>query len=226
MPRLQVRGSNVPENDCRRRNAPHHIRRPLATPKRSLSLRHGLYGCRHDRQNNVRGVHGIMINGLPCHNHLCIGADRLSGVEISIVMREVAARYFEPDLMPRLKQIAGRKHRDRIFVDSSRIDRFVRFQAVAVARPNDAVVEIDDLAARFDIDELRGPVGVGRRCRGEQLDRNRSCNLDRLPERWRRVREHVGAPFNIGLIVGPDRRNFSEAAGMPALTRYRVGGIV
>ncbi len=55
-----------------------------------------------------------MEDGLAGCDHLGIGAYRLAGVQVAVIVGEIAARYFKPDLVPDLEQVARWKHRDRV----------------------------------------------------------------------------------------------------------------
>jgi len=71
----------------------------------------------------MRFVIATQIDRLFCYGKLGILSERMPGVRVSVEAGEVAARNFESNPVPCLKQVAGDAHVDLIAIDSVRLDR-------------------------------------------------------------------------------------------------------
>ena len=64
----------------------------------------------------------IVIDGLECGPHGGVNAKRMSGIRVSVVMREVATRDLEANLVAGQEDVAGRPNIDPVFVYLARRD--------------------------------------------------------------------------------------------------------
>ncbi len=101
--------------------------------------------------------------------------------------------------MAGFEEIAGREQSERDRIDLLGLQQLGAFEAISVARPNDAVGQVHGVAVRvvlagwMDVDQLGGEICVDGRGRRPQLHGQRTGDLNVLEERRRPVREHVMA---------------------------------
>src|SRR3977135_2362103 len=77
----------------------------------------------HDRQHDLRGMLGVVVDALVRHCQLAVHAKPAASVRIAVVVRKVRAGDLEPDAMAGLEQVAGRPDRNVIGVDLAGLDR-------------------------------------------------------------------------------------------------------
>src|SRR6185436_15338176 len=114
----------------------------------------------HDRQHDLGGMLGVVVDGLVRHCQLAVHTEAAAGVWIAVVVRKVRTGDLEPDTMTGLEQVAGRPDRNLIRVDLARLDGLRFLERLAEARAENAVVEQDRLAVRVHISQLGGEVSV------------------------------------------------------------------
>src|SRR5215207_9424881 len=88
---------------------------------------------RHNRQDESRWMLSIVEDRLHRRQHLRVRAELVTGVEVAIEAREVAAGHLQTDAVPLAKEIAGRPEVDLVFVDLTGRDRSGSVGSLAVA---------------------------------------------------------------------------------------------
>src|SRR5215831_11942669 len=92
-----------------------------------------------DRQRDHRRTILVVVDGLIGDLDLGVLAERMPRVRVAIPHRRTAARDLQPDLMPRLEEIARRPDFDRVLVDLAGRDQRRIALRFPIARALDAV---------------------------------------------------------------------------------------
>ena len=77
----------------------------------------------NERQNNVRRAGGIVENSLGRTLEVLFFEQWPAGIQVTIIVGEIAARDFHPDSMPRLDHMTRCPQIDRVFVHFVRSDK-------------------------------------------------------------------------------------------------------
>src|SRR5215207_9530974 len=112
----------------------------------------------------------IMEDRLQRRQHLRVRAELMTGVEVAVEAREVAAAHLQTDAMPPAEEIAGRPEVDGVFEWLTRRNRSGSVGALAVAGADDAVGEITRGAVWIDINQLPREIGVRRGGRRPEVE--------------------------------------------------------
>ena len=86
---------------------------------------------------------GIGVNGILRDPPAPVIVQRLARIRVHIEAWKIAARYIEADPVPALENQRSRIHLDCKLVGLARREQFRLAQAVAVARANDAIGDIE-----------------------------------------------------------------------------------
>ena len=102
-----------------------------------------------------------MKHGLPGRHHLGVRSEWMTGIEVAVVVREIAAGYFDPDLVPDSKEIAGCTTVERVRVHLIGLNRLPLFQGIPGTGSQDTVAHVNSAPIRENINEFDRPIGVG-----------------------------------------------------------------
>ena len=104
----------------------------------------------------------VVENSLAGDHHVLLGSDHSTRVRIGVDPWEVAARDVEPDPVAGGEDIARDLHIDVELVHLARDERRRLGPAVAKARPDDALTEVEGGAVGMRLDEARAVKSVSR----------------------------------------------------------------
>src|SRR5439155_20916150 len=90
---------------------------------------------RNDRQQEVRGAGALGEDAVAGDARLLPRAFRLARIGVDVEMREIAARYVEPQAVPTPEQIGDREQLDGDRIDLARYHRRRPLPAVTIAHP-------------------------------------------------------------------------------------------
>src|SRR4051794_35532570 len=106
----------------------------------------------------MRRVLGVVQDSLVGATRAGVVADRVSGVQIAVEAREIAAADLDPDAVARLENIARHPEVDLELVDLAGCQQLGRTTSLAVAPAHDAVAQVPGGAVRENIDQLGGEI--------------------------------------------------------------------
>src|SRR5215207_9262548 len=168
----------------------------------------------------------IVEDRLHRRQHLRVRAELVTGIEVAVEAREVAAAHFQTDAVTLAEEIAGCPEIDLVFVDLTGRDWPGSVGPLTVAGTDDAVGKVARVAVWVDIDQLPGEIGIRRAgCRPE-VEMNRTGHLGVLLQRRSRVDENVGSRFDRALVEGAGVQGRRVAAELPADGRHWMEGVV
>ena len=102
---------------------------------------------RDHRQHDARRMRGLVVDRVLRDGPAAVPVERFAGVRVHVEAGEVAARDIEPDPVPAREHERGRVHLDRELERLAGRQRLRRRRAVAVARADDAVGDVQVEAA-------------------------------------------------------------------------------
>lgn len=157
----------------------------------------------------------------------------LTGIEVAVPKREVAARYVQSDAVPRAEQVARCVQIDGVFGDFARIQQ-LRFTPHAVTEPcaDHPLGDVQRSPVGKDIAQTSHKIRVPRRGRCEERRFDESRHFHVAFERLAGIHEHIAARFHLTLIVRSGFRQLVQARvvwpdGMVATGgRHRIVGVV
>src|SRR5438067_1308569 len=106
-------------------------------------------------QQNRRGMLDIMIDALLSHGHYRSLAQRLSGIEIAIILGKRTGRDHQADAMANFKDLSGVPTINSIKTNMPRFNQRRLLHAVAETRPHHTIAEALTETIRPDINEHR-----------------------------------------------------------------------
>ena len=120
----------------------------------------------NDRQNYMRWVVPVVVDGILCYQGTPAQADGFSGIWINVEAREVATSNIQTNTMTLFEQVARGVEVDIKFVHLSGFHYFAVVTIVAVSGTQNAVRQVQSialwviLARRININKLGSEVGV------------------------------------------------------------------
>src|SRR5450755_1799793 len=141
----------------------------------------------NQRQNQSRGVFGIVINGVGGRPVVVGGRLDLPCVQVTVKPGEIAAGNLQTQNVPFQENVAGGPEIDGQLVDLAGIQQGGLFLRLAVAGADDALGQVLGEAVGADIDQFGGEIGVNGAGLGEKLEGDRAGDFGVFGERWRGV---------------------------------------
>ena len=175
------------------------VLRPYTTML-TMQLERSLWSGDH-RENQGRGVIGVVEDGVGGADEIFAGGLVGSGVEVAVEAGEVAAADLKADDVTLLKSVGGGPEVYGDFVDLVGIDEVGLFVGVAITHAEDSVGEIFGEAVGSDVNEHGGEVGVDGGGFYIGLEGNGAGDLHVLLKRLGGVDEHVVAICGGALIA-------------------------
>src|SRR6266849_1850394 len=160
-----------------------------------------LWRLRHNGENQSRRPRFVVVDDVCCFDHVRSTRLILTGIQVSIKSREVAAGNLEPQLVSWQENITCRP---KVYVNVINLPRTSKFRfllRIAVAQAQNTFRQILCKSVWPDVNHFSGNVRVDRRAADIQVERNWTRNFGVLCKCWRREYEHVAARFCRPLVL-------------------------
>lgn len=145
-----------------------------------------------------------MVDDVGCFDHVRSTPLILSGIQVSIKSREVAAGNLEPQFVSWQENIARRPQIYANVIDLPGISKFRFLLRITVAQAQNTLRQILSKSVRPDVNHFPGKICVDRRAADIQVERNWTRNFGVLRKCRRREYEHVAARFRRPLVLRAD----------------------
>src|ERR1700730_211650 len=186
-------------------------------------------------EEDVGGAFSVVKDGLVGHGRLRVFAEGAARVGVPVPAWETAAGDLEADAVAGLEEVAGRPEVDVVAIRPVRLDRrkLSSRAPVAVARPQDAVGQVDGPTVGVDVAETGDEVGVRCAGGGPEPDADRAGDLGVVAERLGGEDQYVGPLLDRTLVVrtcrelgGHEERSAPGGDGVGGVVVVAVGALL